>query len=323
MILALVGRGALWWTVAAAWLVVASCGAMAQSMSLAGMASAEPDARLKSWVDAAVAEAAAQPGKLRVPTNDIAVTLVDLDDPAAPRWASHRGSEAIYPASVVKLFYLVAAHRWLEEGKLAESAELDRAMRDMIVDSSNDATHYVVDVLTGTTSGPELAPDELRAWHSKRGAVNRYFAPLGYTGINCDKKPWGDGPYGRESQAIRAFEPKRNMLTTDATARLMTEIALDRAGTPARCARMRGLLSRDFTAAATPEDQVHGFVGSALTPGMKLWSKAGWTSQTRHDAALVELPGGHRVVLVVFTENHATDEQSIPRVARSVLARIR
>ena len=301
--------------------VVAPYGAMAQS--LAGMSSVQPDARLKAWVDAAVAEAGAQPGTNRVPANELAVTLVDLADPAAPRWASHRGGEPIYPASVVKLFYLVAAHRWMEEGKLAESDELNRAMHDMIVDSSNDATHYVVDVLTGTTSGPELAPDELRAWHAKRGAVNRYFAPLGYTGINCDKKPWCEGPYGREAQAIRAFEPKRNLLTTEATARLMTEIALDRAGTPARCARMRELLSRDFTASATPEDQVHGFAGSALTPGMKLWSKAGWTSQTRHDAALVELPGGHRVVLVVFTENHATDEQSIPRVARSVLARMR
>ncbi len=290
--------------------------------TLAGMAGSRADARLQGLVDAAVAEAGSRAGTNRIGADQIAVTLVDLAEPAAPKWAAHRGGEAIYPASVVKLFYLVAAHRWMEDGRLAETDEATRALRDMIVDSSNDATHHVVDLLTDTTSGPELAPDALAAWHARRNAVNRYFGSLGYAGINCNKKPWCEGPYGREVQAIRAFEPKRNLLTTDATARLMAEIALDRAVTPARCARMRGLLSRDISAPATPEDQVHGFVGSALRPGMKLWSKAGWTSQTRHDAALVELPGGRRVVLVVFTENHANDEGAIPRVARTVLERL-
>ncbi|MEN9214558.1 MAG: hypothetical protein Q6J18_03655 [Gloeomargarita sp. DG02_3_bins_56] len=29
---------------------------------------------------------------------------------------SHRGEVNVYPASIVKLFYLVAAHEWLERG---------------------------------------------------------------------------------------------------------------------------------------------------------------------------------------------------------------
>src|ERR687886_358498 len=77
-----------------------------------------------------------------------AVTLIDLSDQAHPVQASFRGEERIYPASVVKLFYLAAAHRWLEDGKIQETDELRRALRDMIVDSSNDATQFVVDVLT-------------------------------------------------------------------------------------------------------------------------------------------------------------------------------
>ena len=47
---------------------------------------------------------------------------------------------------------------------------------------------------------------------------------LGYRNVIAHKKPWCEGPYGRESQAIKAFEPKRNFLSTDDTARLMTEI---------------------------------------------------------------------------------------------------
>src|ERR1044071_1982747 len=74
----------------------------------------------------------------------LSITLIDLRDEQHPVTASFRGNERIYPASVVKLFYLVAAERWLEDKKIQESPELTRAIRDMIVDSSNEATQYVV-----------------------------------------------------------------------------------------------------------------------------------------------------------------------------------
>ena len=284
-----------------------------------GMVEGGPDATLKARVDRAVSQASQRPGPKAVEPGQVAITLLDLSQPTAPKWAAHRGDQPIYPASVVKLFYLVAAHRWLEDGRIDDSPELQRAMKDMIVDSSNEATHYVLDVLTGTTSGPELTPDALRTWHDQRNAVNRYFASLGYRGINCNKKPWCEGPYGRETQAIRAFEPRRNLLTTDATARLMGEIATGKAVTAERCNQMKGLLARDPKAAPKPDDQTTGFVAGGLPAGAKLWSKAGWTSQTRHDCAWVELPDGRRWVLVIFTEGHAPDETLLPEVTRSLL----
>jgi hypothetical protein len=284
------------------------------------MAEGVRDETLDRRVQAVVNAWTAKPRPKPLKPEDVAVTLIDVTDPARIRWGSHRGDQPIYPASVVKLFYLAAAHRWMEDGKLDESDELKRAMRDMIVDSYNEATHYVLDVLTGTTSGPELAPDSLRAWHDQRNAVNRYFTSLGYTGINCNKKPWCEGPYGREVQAIRTFEPKRNLLTTDASARLMTDIALDRVVTPARCEKMRALLTRDPAVPATPEDQVHGFIGSGVPTGTKVWSKAGWTSQTRHDCALLHLPDGRKWVMVIFTEGHAPEEDLVPGIARDLIS---
>src|SRR4051812_4514283 len=62
----------------------------------------------------------------------LAITLIDLRDLAQPQRASFRGDVAIYPASVIKLFYLAAAHRWMEDGKIADTPELRRAMKDMI-----------------------------------------------------------------------------------------------------------------------------------------------------------------------------------------------
>src|SRR5205807_10262751 len=92
--------------------------------------------------------------------------------------ASFRGDAAIFPASVVKLFYLVATHRWLEDGKLQDSEELRRTMHDMIVDSTNDATAMIVDALTETLNGPPLDEGAMKQWAGKRNVVNRYFASL-------------------------------------------------------------------------------------------------------------------------------------------------
>ena len=299
------------------------------SLALTTTTSAQPEStsadktrasRLQALVDDAVHQTLAQFASQQLKPDQIAVTLVDLDGRQRRVRASYRGDAQIYPASVVKLFYLVAVHRLLEDGRLQDTDELRRAMHDMIVDSYNEATHYIVDLLTGTTSGPELSPDELREWADKRNAVNRYFTSLGYTNINVNKKPWCEGPYGRETQAIKAFKPSRNMLTTDATARLMTEIVTGRAMTAKRCAEMMELLRRDPLGKATdPDDQAHGFSGRALPPGAKLWSKAGWTSQVRHDAAYIELPDGGKFVLVIFTTDHANEREIIPGLGRIIL----
>ncbi|HYN24255.1 MAG TPA: hypothetical protein VES69_04360, partial [Pyrinomonadaceae bacterium] len=120
--------------------------------------------------------------------DQLSITLINLRDLQRPVTASYRGNERIYPASVVKLFYLAAAHRWLEEKKIADTPELRRSLKDMIVDSSNEATQYIVDVVTHTTGGYELPPKEMEKWQHQRNAVNRYFTSLGYTNINVNQK---------------------------------------------------------------------------------------------------------------------------------------
>ena len=250
--------------------------------------------------------------------DELAVTLIDLRNPDRLEFGAHRGSVPGYPASVIKLFYLEAAHRWIEDVEINDTVEVRRALRDMVVNSYNEATHYIVDLLTGTTSGPELPPAAMKQWEHKRNAINRYFARRGFTGINANQKPWCEGPYGRER--VFVGETNRNALTTDATARLMAEIALGRAVTRERSKQMLELLVRDpFAESRNPDDQAHGFTGPAVPKGAKLWSKAGWTSQTRHDAAYIELPNGEKFVLVVFTVNHANERKIIPTLAKSII----
>lgn len=281
-----------------------------------------PSFEIQRQVDDALQATWKEFGPSGLQSNQVAVTAVLIRDQQPPAQGHYRGNEPIYPASVIKLFYLVATHAWLHQGRTADTPELRRALRDMIVDSYNEATHYIVDVLTGTTSGPELNDAELEAWHSKRNSINRYLHSLGFPStVNANKKPWCEGPYGRETQAIRAFQPNRNLLTTDATARLLTAIARREVISSSRCEEMLALMARDpWDPQDKDPDSQARFTGTAFPRGTRLWSKAGWTSQTRHDAAYAELPNGTRLVLVIFTEGHANNRSILPFIAGRIVA---
>ncbi len=276
--------------------------------------------------------------------NQIALTWIVYDPPApvntggalSPEafWShpvrgfSYRGFERIYPASIVKIFYLVALYEWVARDMVQTSPELERAVRDMIVDSSNDATSLVVDVLTGTTSGPELSPGPFETWKSQRNIVNRYFQSLPWPEvetININQKTWCDGPYGRERAFLGDMWENRNMLTTNATARLFHSIIGGVAVSSEASQAMMALMKRSLDPganAADPENQVTGFLGGGLPQDAQLWSKAGLTSQVRHDAAYIELPDLRPYLLIVFTEGktHSKNEAILPFVSQQVIA---
>lgn len=242
------------------------------------------------------------------------------------RGFTYRGVERIYPASVVKLFYLVAVNEWLEKGMLQQtSKELERALRDMIVDSSNDATNLVVDILSGTTSGPELATGPFETWKYQRNIVNRYYQTLGWEEmetINVCQKTWGDGPYGRERAFVGELLENRNMVTTNAIAKLLHSIVGGVAVSSVRSQAMMALLKRPLNDLSSDgeENQITGFLGGGLTENARIWSKAGWTSQVRHDAAYIEIPNQRPYLLVVFTEGkaQAKSQAILPFVSKLV-----
>ncbi len=245
------------------------------------------------------------------------------------RGFSYRGMERIYPASLVKLFYLVAIHEWIETGMIPNSPELERAIEDMIVLSSNDATSLIVDMLTGTTSGPELPPGPFETWKHQRNIVNRYYQSLDWEeleSINVNQKTWNDGPYGRERAFLGELMENRNMLTTDAVARLMHSIVGGVAVSSERSQQMMKLLKRSLDAAQLStddeENQITGFIGEGLPTNAQLWSKSGWTSQVRHDAAYIEIPELQPYLLVIFTEGKANskNKQIIPFLSQAFVS---
>lgn len=275
--------------------------------------------------------------------NQIALTWVIYDEPVpvntggaltpeefwkyGVRGFAHRGAELIDSADVVKLFYLVAVQEWLEKGMLHPSSELDRAVRDMIVDSSDDATSLVLDVLTGTTSGPELPPGPFKTWQSQRNLINRYFHNLGWAElekINVNQKTWCDGPYGRERIFMGEFLENRNQLTTNAVARLLHSIVGGVAVSSRRSQAMMALMQRSLNSAdlLTSPAQVAGFLGEGIPATAQIWSKFGLNCQVRHDVAYIEIPGLRPYLLVVFLEGepHCKNQAILPFISRQVVA---
>jgi beta-lactamase class A len=244
---------------------------------------------------------------------------------------SYRGAQHFYPCSVIKMFYLAAAQAALEAGQIGETPELVRAMRNMITWSSNSATNYVIDVLSGTTGDTELEADEMRRWVEARNCVNHYFQSLGlpeFAGINVSQKLMDDDRYGREKAFVQLGGNNHNRLTTEAAASLLARIMEGEMISSARSRIMVDYLYRPRDAAfvETPGAQVLSFLGANLPPGAELWSKAGWTTWTRdplasyrrHDAIHVALPKGTRFTLVVFTQGQkiSADLAILPFIGR-------
>ncbi|MGI8469716.1 MAG: serine hydrolase [Pyrinomonadaceae bacterium] len=287
----------------------------------------EKSDELQTLVNRAADETLAKFAAKNLKKENLSITLIDLRNPQKLTMASFQGEEKIYPASVVKMFYLRAAQAWLEDGKIQDTPEFERGLHDMIVVSSNDATGYIVDVLSGVSDGAELPANEFKNWAEKREQVQRHYDALGYENINVKQKTFCEDAYGREQQ-FRDGGKNRNKLTTDATARLLTEIVLGKAVNAARSQKMMDLMKRDWEGTSTdPDDQAHGFSGIALNAmnlkGARLWSKAGWTSEDRHDAAYIETPDGLKFVLVTFTTNAANEREIIPNVAQIVLENLK
>jgi beta-lactamase class A len=252
----------------------------------------------------------------------LSVSVVELSGDA-PASGALRGDASYYPASVVKILFLAYYEAQKEAGTIADTPELVRAVKDMITVSSNDATGFVVDSLTGTTSGPELSGPEWDAWKQKRNAVNRFFAARGYRDFNANQKTFCEDAYGRE-QAFRDGGRNRNRMTTDVAARLFAQIVRRQLAGAAGTAEMLALLSRDVTPEKPFEDmepEDARLAGHSLPAGTRMWAKSGDAYDVHHLVARVLLPNGRDFVLAVFTKGVKTVPGVIPRVFGRVAAR--
>ncbi len=244
-----------------------------------------------------------------------------------------RGDWRCYPCSLVKSFHLVHVIHALETGRIAPHPELERAMRDMILWSSNTGTNYVIDLLTGTTGDTLLAVADFDHWVAAREGLNRWFKDLGwpeFATCNLTQKLMDDQRYGREAQFAALGGGYLNALTPLATARLMA--AIFTGGLPLSAtgqARAQAALGRDRNSpdARLPHFQLSEFLGGQLPDDVRIWSKAGhnlWTgdpkaSWFKHDMIRIEAPDLMPMTFVLMTQGKRIADEvpdAFPRIGR-------
>ncbi|MFN2623901.1 MAG: serine hydrolase [Chthoniobacterales bacterium] len=252
----------------------------------------------------------------RLTADNLALSVIDLTKPETPIRADYHGDASFYPASLVKLFFMVETYR---QGKL--TPEIERALREMIYVSDNDAAAFLVDILTDTCSGSELDGKALEDFLDRRRKLNRSFASLGYD-ISAMMKPWSFGPFGRDMQALGENKVNRNRASANSIASLLLWIVRRHAISPQASDAMMALLERPLAPLRPTENQVKEYFGESLPPGAKLWSKEGDTSEVRHDAAYIELPSGRKFVIVILTRGAADDRTLLPGIGKRLLAEL-
>lgn len=268
---------------------------------------------------AAVTRAAEQTLKdfPKLTADNLAISIVDVTNQSTIDRADYHGEAPFYPASVVKLFVMAEVFHQKKETE----PDADRALREMIHVSDNDATAFLIDLISDTSPGPELQGRALNKFLDRRRVINDWLKPMGYD-ISAMAKPWSFGPFGRERQLLGPNRENRNRARANDFASLLLWIVRRRAVSPAASDAMMALLERPLNPPRADENQVKEFIGESLPSGARLWSKAGWTSEVRHDAAYVELPSGRKLILVILTRGVADDVKLIPAIAKSVLAEL-
>ncbi|WP_032525047.1 serine hydrolase [Prochlorococcus marinus] len=231
----------------------------------------------------------------------------------------------VYPASIVKLVYGLAAYHWIKKGILLLSDELIEAVWKMLSLSSNNATSFLIDLLTGTTSGPCIEGELWENWKYQRSIINDWLHDLRWeelSGINCCQKTWDDGPFGREKEFYGYDNKNRNAMNSDSAARILEEIMIH-IDYQKNDLNLRGFLKRNLNKVFLKNDslnQIDGFLGEGLPKSINLWSKAGLMSEVRHDSAWWTNSQSLHTLLVVFCngEKYSKDTSFLPLIAKEV-----
>ena len=261
--------------------------------------------------------------------NDIAITWINYKNENNQLGKGFgfgiNNKKLIYPASIVKLVYALATYSWIATNKILLSQEISNAVNNMLSYSSNDATSFLVDILTGTTSGPCIEGDLWENWKYQRSIINDWLKDLNWNElyeINCCQKTWDDAPFGREKEFYGTQNINKNVLTTDATARILEEIMINLDYQNDNL-NLRSFLKRNLKKSVfnkDPLNQVKGFLGEGLPDNINFWSKAGLMSKVRHDAAWWVNNQSIQTLLIVFGngEQYFKDETLFPKIAKSV-----
>ncbi len=277
------------------------------------VSSVHPSRPLQVFLNRTVSALIAAEPKLR--RANLRIALMNLRHAGQPRLAHWHGDKPVYPASVVKFVYLMAAYAWQEQGRLHIDGKLDQLLRRMIYRSSNTATQRVFARLTGTEPGPVLPPRAYRKFRHRRLVVKRWLRTLGITDLHCVRPTYNGGGdlYGRDVQFIRDPFLKgglpshngrfhnRQAMTAVGTAKLLALLATDRALSPESSSAVWRRMRRDPKKQPYLKRRITG--GATRLPGLEVYAKTGTYGPIFADAGIIRHDSKRQMVLAVFIKS--------------------
>jgi beta-lactamase class A len=228
--------------------------------------------KLASVIDRLGLARAAQNGKL-------AVTLIDITNPAAPKVAAINGNEMMYAASMPKIAILYAAFVEIDRGRLQLDAATRESLTRMIrVSSNEDATRMINKI------GKQRLLEILQT------GPYRFYDPATNGGLWVGKEYAKGVAYRRD--------PLHNLshgATVLQTARLYYLLDTGKLLPPELTRQMKEILSHPGID--------HKFVkGLKQRPEAVIYRKSGSWRQWHADSALVEA-NGYKYIAVVLAED--------------------
>ncbi|MDR9896022.1 class A beta-lactamase-related serine hydrolase [Aetokthonos hydrillicola Thurmond2011] len=269
-----------------------------------------------------------------LPTKMLSITLIDTK---TGEIAGYQQDIPRYPASVVKMFWMVVLYAQIESGIWKNEDAFIPYLSKMIKESDNEAASFIVDQVTNTHSEPELDSKRFKIWKNKRQQLNRFFQQAGYKNINISEKTFPiyyinlPEPTGSELQMLGSPISEWNKITTKQAARLLYEICeLKQAVSPQASQKMCEWITRNLNPKNWQKDlaksdtfnPVKTFFGESLfDKDVQLHSKAGWVSIARSEAAMVTTENSSTsYILAIFGEDssYANDTEIFPQISRLV-----
>jgi Beta-lactamase enzyme family len=270
-------------------------------------------------------------------TQELSITLIDVN---TGEIAGYQQQKLRFPASVVKMFWLVELYNLISLKRVEDSASLKPVIIKMIKDSDNEAASEIVDLITATKSSPQTQTQDYQEWEKNRQWLNRFFANsnMGYEGINISQKTF---PIPREKlpeplgydlkiRGDNLDRPIRNKISTKQVAQLMYEIAtrnaIDSNYSQTLFDWLKWNLATEERKKIDPNtgrfNPIITYFGEALEKKNVIFaSKAGWTSQTRQEVAYIATQDGKtKYILAVFAEDkaYAKNQKIFPQISKLV-----
>ncbi|PMB51993.1 hypothetical protein CEN39_12225 [Fischerella thermalis CCMEE 5201] len=271
-----------------------------------------------------------------LPKKPLSITLIDAK---TGQTAGYQQDTPRYPASVVKTFWMAVLYSQIESGIWKNENDFTPYIAKMIQESDNEAASYIVDQITATRSQPRLKSEKFKGLKNKREQVNRFFREAGYKRINVSQKTFPlyylnlPEPRGSELQMLSRPVWNPNRITSRQAARLMYEICyLKTAVSQEASQKMCNWLERDLNPKAWQDpdlyafNPVRGFLGQSLSKNnVSFHSKAGWTSRSRAEMAMVSTGDDKATYILAIFGQSPTYSNSVdifPQISRLVYKRM-